>query len=167
MGKLIRFRRKGKKEDGKSRPLFPPFRSGAGGTDARPKNWLPSDASPLQDPSRAPDADVIERRRKRVRRTVVVALWSIFLGGIAASIFGERGYLDVTRLRARQRAMKQESEEHLKRFQALKRDVDRLRTDPASVERIAREELGYVAPGEVTLLLPGEDPVEPHRLDPK
>src|SRR6188768_3586042 len=122
MGKLIRFRRKGKKEDGKSRPLFPPFRSGAGGTDARPAKWLPSDASPLQDPSRASDAD-LERRRKRVRRTVVVALWSIFLGGIAASIFGERGYLDVTRLRAQQRAMKQDSEEHLKRFQALKRDV--------------------------------------------
>jgi cell division protein FtsB len=32
--------------------------------------------------------------------------------------------------------------------------VDRLRTDPAYIEKLAREELGYVRPGETVLKFP-------------
>jgi len=169
MGKLIRFRRKAKPQDEAARPLFPPFRSIVSGTDARPANWLPSDASPIPDAVRAGgnvDPE-LERKRRRRHRATIVLLSLIFVGGVAAALFGDRGYLDVARQRAKQREMKQEFDDHLARVQALKKQVDRLRTDATAVERIAREELGYVAPGEITLLLPGEDPAEAHRLDAK
>jgi len=46
---------------------------------------------------------------------------------------------------------------HLKRVQELKREVGRLKDDPSAVERVAREELGYVAKGELVLVLPADD----------
>jgi cell division protein FtsB len=36
----------------------------------------------------------------------------------------------------------------------LARTVDRFRSDPAIIEKIAREELGYVRPGETVLKFP-------------
>jgi cell division protein FtsB len=39
--------------------------------------------------------------------------------------------------------------------------VDRLRTDPAAIEQIARERIGLVKPGERVLKLPPTSPVAP------
>jgi cell division protein FtsB len=166
MGTLIRFRRKPKPQDGAARPLFPPFRSLAPGTDARPANF-PSDASPTPDVPRAGRTvdPELERKRRRRHRGTIALLSLVFLGGVAAALFGDRGYLDVARQRTKRLEMKQEFDAHLKRIQALKRDVDRLKSDPFAVERIAREQLGYVARDEVTLLLPGEDPADASLLD--
>ena len=157
MGKLIRFRRKGKAKDEAARALFPPFTSGA--TDARPASF-PSDASPTEDVPRAgstPDPE-IERKKTRKQRGAIAALVIVFLGGVAAALFGDRGYLDVERQRLRFRELRDAHAAHLQRVEALKHEVDRLKTDPSAVERIAREDLGYVARNELTLLLPGDDP---------
>ena len=151
MGKLVRFRLRAR-----ARP------------DARPAR-LPTDASPNIEsprPGTAPDPD-IERKRKLRQRSVIVALTIVFLGGSAAALFGDRGYLDVQRQRAQYRRARLDFQAHLNRVQAMKRDVDRLKSDPTAVERIAREELGYVAKDEITLLLPGDDPADPPRLDAK
>jgi cell division protein FtsB len=40
------------------------------------------------------------------------------------------------------------------RTEALTRTVDRLRTDPAYIEKLAREDLGYVREGETVLKFP-------------
>jgi len=167
MGKLIRFRRKAKGADDAARPLFPPFRSASSGTDAHPANWFPSDASPIPDVPRAgkeQDPD-LERKRRRRRHGAIAALSLVFVGGVAAALFGDRGYLDVQRQASRLQELARDHDDHLKRVQALKRDVERLKRDPLAVERIAREDLGYVAAGEVTLLLPGDDPLENRLLD--
>jgi len=156
MGKLIRFPRKGRAKDEAARALFPPFLSAS--TDARPASF-PSDAAANADGTRAgaaPDPE-IERKRIRKQRGAVFALVVLFLGGTAAAFFGDRGYLDVRRQRASLRELSEAHAEHLKRVEALKREVDRLKSDPAAVERVAREELGYVAKGELVLLLPAED----------
>jgi cell division protein FtsB len=166
MGKLIRFRRKGKAKDLAARALFPPFRSGA--PDARPANFA-SDACTSEDVARAgatPDPE-IERRQIRRQRRIIVALALVFLGGTAAALFGNRGELDVQRQRARLREMQEANAEHLARFLALRHEVERLKTDPFAVERIAREDLGYVAKKEITLLLPGDDPGKARGLDAK
>ncbi len=167
MGKLIRFRRKGKaKKDEAARALFPPFGSGA--PDARPASY-PYDACANEEVARAagtPDPE-IERRQIRKQRRVLVALIFVFLGGTAAALFGNRGELDVQRQRVRFREMQEANAAHLQRVQALRREVERLKTDPFAVERIAREDLGYVAKKEITLLLPGDDPAKAHGLDAK
>ncbi|HZN55372.1 MAG TPA: septum formation initiator family protein [Candidatus Polarisedimenticolaceae bacterium] len=151
MGKLVRFRLRAR-----PRP------------DARPAR-LPTDASPNVEtprPGTTPDPDIARKRRLR-QRSVVIALTIVFLGGSAAALFGDRGYLDVRRQRAQYRQMRADYQAHLNRVQGMKREVDRLKSDPTAVERIAREELGYVAKDEITLLLPEDDPPGPPRLDAK
>jgi cell division protein FtsB len=166
MGKLVRFRRKGKAKDEAARALFPPFQSGA--TDARPTSFS-SDASVSDDGARVgatPDPE-IERKRARKQRGALVALVIVFLGGTAAALFGNRGYLDVQRQRLRYRDMRFAYATHLQRLDTLRHEVERLKTDPSAIERIAREDLGYVAKNEITLLLPGDDPGKARGLDAK
>jgi cell division protein FtsB len=167
MGKLIRFQRKRKaRKDEAARALFPPFGSNA--PDARAA-LFPSDACASEEVARAagtPDPE-IERKQTRRQRRIVFGLAVVFLGGTAAALFGNRGELDVQRQRVRLREMQEANAEHLARVQALRREVERLKTDPFAVERIAREDLGYVAKNELTLLLPGDDPAKAPRVDSK
>ena len=166
MGKLIRFRRQRTADDEAARPLFPPFQSGS--TDARPAAFK-SDAATSADtprPGTTPDPEW-ERKKVRRQRAVIVCLAFIFLGGTAAFFFGDRGYLDNRRQRDRFAELKAVHAARLTRVDALKKDIDRLRDDPSALERIAREDLGFVAKGELILLLPGEDPATAQRLDAK
>jgi len=166
MGKLIRFRRQKKAKDEAARALFPPFLSGA--TDARPAAFR-SDACASNDGVRvgtSPDPE-LERRKIRKQRGIILALVIVFLGGTAAALFGDHGYLDVTRQRLHYSELKAAHAMRLQRVDALRREIDRLKDDPSAVERIAREDLGYVARNELTLLLPGDDPGGAHGLDAK
>ncbi len=166
MGKLIRFRRKGKAADPAARTLFQP--GAAGASDARPGAFA-SDAAThdsIPKPGAAPDP-VIQKKKTRRRRSVIALLVVLFLAGSAAALFGDRGYVDVQRQRRHLAELRASNEVRQQHVDALKRDIERLKTDPAAVERIAREDLGYAAPGEVTLLLPEDDPPEPSGLDAK
>ena len=156
MGKLIRFKRKGKAKDEAARALFPPFLSGS--TDARPAAFH-SDASPSGDGVRAgtsPDPE-FERKKLRKQRGVVAGLVIIFLGGTAAAFFGDHGYLDVRRQRQQFNELKALHAARLARAKAMRHEIEHLERDPSAIERIAREDLGYVAKDEITLLLPDLD----------
>jgi cell division protein FtsB len=157
MGKLIRFRRQAKAQDEAARALFPPFLSGA--TDARPATYK-SDASASADPEH-------DRTKVRKQRGAIAGFVLVFLGGTLATFFGDHGYLDVKRQRLRYDELKSEHTLRLQRVDALRREIDRLSDDPSALERIAREDLGFVAKNELTLLLPGPDPTEARGLDAK
>ena len=166
MGKLIRFKWKGKAKDEAARALFPPFLSGA--TDARPAAFR-SDASASEHGVRlgaSPDPE-LERKKIRKKRGAIVAFVVVFLGGTSAALFGDHGYLDVTRQRLRYNELKIAHAMRLERVDALRHEIERLTGDPSAIERIAREDLGYVAKDELTLLLPGDDPGGAHGLDAK
>src|SRR6185436_157038 len=108
---------------------------------------FPSDAATTPHVTRAGAAPDPESERKRIRkqRGLALVLIGVFLGGTAAAWFGDRGYLDNQRQQAQLRHMTAEHAAHLKRVQELKREVGRLKDEPSAVERVAREELGYVA----------------------
>ncbi len=176
MGKLIRFPRRKRPKDAGERSLFPAGSLGVPGedlprtkgSDAHATTWFPSDASPSQEPvAGAPIDPEIDRRRRRRRAQAIGAFVAIFLAGTATAIFGDRGYLDVQRQQRLYRDTKAEVALHQERVQALKREVDRLHADPTAIERIAREQLGEAPPGEIVLLLPGEDTARPTNLDGK
>lgn len=61
---------------------------------------------------------------------------------------GFRRYLaleqEVNGLRARNETLREENERY-------RREIDALRGDPAALERAAREELGFIKPGEIVL----------------
>ena len=157
MGKLIRFKRQAKAKDEAARALFPPFLSGS--TDARPAAFH-SDASPSEERE-------VERKTVRKKRGTIAALVIVFLGGTAAAFFGDHGYLDVRRQRDRFNELQATYAARKQRVEALRREIDLLKDDPAAIERIAREDLGYLGKGELVLLLPGEDPGAPPGLDAK
>ena len=81
---------------------------------------------------------------------VVVALL-VASAGVVRQYFDQRAAID--RLEARVEALVQERE-------ALQRRIEQLR-DPEYLERLARECLGMVAPGEIAFVVPEEPGASP------
>lgn len=78
---------------------------------------------------------------------------------------GDRGFLQLRKQRAQVAALQAEVSAIAERNATLEREVARLTKEPAAVERIAREDLNLVAPGDVVLVLPEgfEEKVTPTR----
>ncbi len=129
-----------------------------GGSDARAEGPPPSDARRADDLPRGGEPDPeIERRRRFRKAALLLVMVLVFLGGAAAALVGNHGYLDVRRSRVELVALAKEVDVLQAEASDLKRQVDRLKSDPFAIERIAREELGYGQEGEVTILLPREE----------
>jgi cell division protein FtsB len=73
---------------------------------------------------------------------------------LAAAVFGENGILHLRRLRTEVHTLHRDVQALEAENDRLSRAIVELRTDPAAVERIAREELGLVRPGERVLRFP-------------
>lgn len=82
---------------------------------------------------------------------VVLGVLALLVG---AAIFGDTGILHLRRLRAEVEALHRDVQGLEAENERLSRALAELRTDPAAVERIAREELGLVRPGERVLRFP-------------
>jgi len=68
---------------------------------------------------------------------------------VVASVMGNRSLLRLYQMHRDRVALEREIEQLVTANAALAEDVRNLRTDPARVEAIAREELGLVKPGEL------------------
>ncbi len=82
---------------------------------------------------------------------LVVGVLAVLLG---AAVFGENGILHLRRLRTEVEALHRDVQALEAENERLSRTIGELRSDPAAVERIAREELGLVRPGERVLRFP-------------
>ena len=85
---------------------------------------------------------------------------------LIAAVFGDNGILHLRRLRADIGNLHREVQALEAENERLSRAITDLRTDPAVIERIAREELGLVRPGDRVLRFPRSarpDPTEPPR----
>jgi len=116
------------------------------------------DAYPAADHPRYAELEPEANRRARFSRALVqLLLVSVFVTGAGAALFGERGLVDRVRLSRQYRASQIEVGEQRERVAALRSEVEGLKHDPLSRERIAREQLGLALPGEILFLLPEED----------
>ena len=84
-----------------------------------------------------------------------------FLGGAALlvvvsalTIYGITAVIRVSHLKREMETMERDLVTLRARTDELSRTVDRLRTDPAYIEKLAREDLGYVRDGEIVLKFP-------------
>ena len=152
MAQILRFPRKKKPPPSKQQGLF------AAVDDARPTRRFRTDARPSSEapPSDLPDSEW-ERKRRLKRSGIVLLFVFAFLAGTAAALFGPRGYMDVRRSREELERLNAEVEAQQIRVKDLRAEVTQLQGNPSAVERLAREELGYVRPGEITFLLPDEE----------
>jgi cell division protein FtsB len=88
-------------------------------------------------------------RKKAAGLAAAVALIALVVG----SLFGDRGILHLMTQRERAQMLAREIEALRDENARLSGDIAALRTDPAAIERIAREELGLARPGETVFLI--------------
>ena len=103
--------------------------------------------------NRAEDPEIGRRLRLR-RRAIVIGLSTLFAAGGIGALVGGGGALQVRRLRSEAAVLGAEVERQEAVVLALRDSVDRLEEGSLETERLAREQLGMVRPGEIDFLLP-------------
>jgi len=88
-------------------------------------------------------------RKKAAALASAIALIALLVG----SLFGDRGILHLMTQRERAVVLAREIESLREENARLAGDIAALRSDPAAIERIAREELGLARPGETVFLI--------------
>jgi cell division protein FtsB len=91
------------------------------------------------------------------RRAWFGGLAAIAFAGTLAALIGEGGHFDARKLRREIVELEQELAQREAAIARLDREVNGLQKDPLLRERVAREQLGMVQPGEIDFLLPRED----------
>ncbi len=94
--------------------------------------------------------------RPRPLRSLVSAM-VVFLVLVLATA-ALKGWRDLAAARARERTLAAEVAAAETRIEEAKRRIARLQKDPATLDRLAREELGMVSPADVVVVLPQSPP---------
>jgi len=100
---------------------------------------------PMGPPPAARRAPGLRRRRALVLLTAAILVWTV--GALAAQ------YTRTYTLARQAAQLDQRRRDLATENQALRDEIQRLRTDDAYIERLARTELGLVRPGEVEFLV--------------
>ena len=95
---------------------------------------------------------IVPRRRHRRR------LWThvlLFAGSVLLvnGVFGERGLIETLRARRMHRVASADLARLRDENQSLRDRASRLRSDPGTIESVAREELGLARPGELVVTI--------------
>ncbi|MBI2998799.1 MAG: septum formation initiator family protein [Deltaproteobacteria bacterium] len=88
-------------------------------------------------------------RCKRAKRGLVYVLSALLVTLSLFTVFGERGALHLWRLGQEQKRLEERNFVLQKENEILRERIYRLRHDDRYLERIAREELNLVRPGEI------------------
>jgi len=85
---------------------------------------------------------------------------------VVHDIFGPHGFLVMRRKQQEIQKVNAEIDKLNKDNAALEQNVKDLKTDPQTIRKIAREELGLAKPGEIIIKLPAQSPQEPPAAKP-
>jgi cell division protein FtsB len=97
-------------------------------------------------------------RPRSLRSLVSLAVGATLLALAAA---GLKSWRDFEQVRGREAALLDGIAASERRIHALERRIESLENDPATLDRLAREELGLVRPDEVVVVLPELSPAAP------
>ena len=87
------------------------------------------------------------------RKAVTLALFLILAASALNALFGDRGLLVLLKVRQEIESLDREIAMLRVENQRILEEIHSLKTSPLAVERLARENLGLVKPGEVVLLI--------------
>jgi cell division protein FtsB len=90
------------------------------------------------------------------RRLAAAAL--VLVVGVALAVYGGGGILRVRAMQAEIRQLERELATLRTQTEKLTATIDKLRNDPAYLEKLAREDFGYVREGETVLKFPTTRP---------
>ena len=112
------------------------------------------------EPRRAADVEPLRRKRgirpapSLIRkRGFHVALIFVTLVLIVDALVGEKGLMESMNARRQYRQLQGSLEELRRENAALREEMRRLNEDPATIESLARQDLGLIRPGEVVFIL--------------
>ncbi len=92
------------------------------------------------------------------RRSLNSLLLFVTVVLVVDALVGDKGFIETLRARRQARAVAQ-SLQQLRQENARLRDyTSRLRSDPATIEEIARRELGLIRPGEILFIIKDAKP---------
>lgn len=92
-------------------------------------------------------------------RPVLGAAVVLFM--VLLALAGLKSYRDLSAARERERVLETSIEDMRARSARLRTRIERLRNDPGTLERRAREDLGMVRPGDVIIELPADGAAPP------
>jgi cell division protein FtsB len=90
-----------------------------------------------------------------VRHILALALFAL----LVHDIFGTHGFIAMRRTQKEIEQIREQIGKMNEQNKLLSEQVNSLKSDPKSIERIAREEMGLARPGEMIFKLP--DPAKP------
>lgn len=123
-----------------------------GGTDWRPK---PTRVHRGGSWARANRRKAEAERRQRVGRSITLAVGvPLVVALVGALLFGERGLWRVAGMADHQRNLKRDIATIEAENAALRNDIAHLKSDPLTIESIARERLGMGRKGETVYYFP-------------
>ena len=100
--------------------------------------------------------------RKNTRQILGLALFAL----LVHDVFGPHGFIAMRRTQKEIEQIREQIGKVNEENKSLTEQVNSLKTDPKSVERIAREEMGLARPGELIFKLPDNakpgDPQKPN-----
>ena len=94
-----------------------------------------------------------ETQKPFFKRLLIFMASGIFLLFLAYGIFGDKGYLQLKKVELQNQKLRLEIEHVKDENQQMMLEIKALKTDPKTIEKIAREELGMVKPGEVKITI--------------
>lgn len=98
------------------------------------------------------------------RRWPLYTLGLFILSLCVLTAVGERGALHLWRLRAEKAKLDEENYRLQKENEGLRQRISKLRNDNYYLEKIAREELNLVRPGEIIYRFPSSEPEKNSRV---
>jgi cell division protein FtsB len=101
------------------------------------------------------------RWRLRFRRAGVYAGGALLVLVLMHTLFGPYGYLSMRRSEREIEQLRQEIDRLDRENVQLSGEIRALQTDPAAIEKAAREEMGLARPGELIFRLPDDPPSPP------
>jgi cell division protein FtsB len=87
------------------------------------------------------------------RKALSLALFLILAASTLNVLFGDRGLLELLKVRQEIESLDREIAMLRAQNQRLLQEIRSLKSSPLAVERLARENLGLVKPGEIVLLI--------------
>ena len=95
------------------------------------------------------------------RKAATLASVLVVIALVVGSLFGDRGMLNLVAQRERAQSLERQIQELRAENARLASAIRALKTDPRSVERLAREQLGLARRGETVFLIHEEDAGRP------
>jgi cell division protein FtsB len=95
--------------------------------------------------------------KTRTYRGAILALVLLCIALVVHEVYGERGYLALRRQKKEYDSLQQEVRRLQEENQQLEKYIEALKSDPKTIERIARDQMHMARPGERIYTLPEQD----------